>query len=154
MEVFRISRDKYAGGLVASGKASRWSKDNQFVIYTSASRSLATLENVVHLNSIHPTFTYRTMVISLSDEQLLFKEIVEHELPVGWRSAKSYAACQDIGSEWYVKSESLVLKVPSVIIPHEYNYIINTRHSSFNSYNVSLVRNEDYFWDERLFRQE
>jgi RES domain-containing protein len=153
MEVFRISRDKYAIGLVASGKASRWNKDNQFVIYTSASRSLATLENVVHLNSIHPTFIYRTMVISLSDDQSLFKIIAEDELPDGWRSAQSYAACQDLGSEWYAKNESLILKVPSVIIPHEYNYIINMSHPSFNSYNASLVRNENYFWDERLFRE-
>lgn len=150
MEVFRISRDKYAAELIASGKASRWNKDNQFVVYTSASRSLATLENVVHLNSIQPSFIYKTMVISLNDDQSLFKVIDEDELPAGWRSVQSYAACQDIGSDWYAKNESLILKVPSVIIPREFNYIINIRHPFFDAQNVSLTRNEDYFWDERF----
>jgi hypothetical protein len=33
--------------------------------------------------------------------------------------------------------------------PKEFNYIINTRHPDCPE-NVSLVRQEDYVWDERL----
>jgi len=62
----------------------------------------------------------------------------------------SYPQLQQLGSEWYQSNKSLILKVPSAVIPMEYNYIINTRHPDFQN-NVTLVRTEDYFWDERLF---
>lgn len=56
---------------------------------------------------------------------------------------------QTIGSDWYQARTSLILKVPSAVIPLEYNYIINTEHPDFSD-KVSLVRIEDYFWDSRL----
>lgn len=62
----------------------------------------------------------------------------------------AYPDLQKIGSNWYQNKESLVLKVPSAVIPKEYNYVINTNHFEFAT-KVSLVRTEDYFWDERLF---
>ncbi len=43
----------------------------------------------------------------------------------------------------------MILRVPSAVIPQEYNYIINTRHPDFLT-KVKLLRIEDYFWDERL----
>ena len=48
MLVYRITKAKYAKELVASGFRNRWNEDGQFVIYTSDSRSLACLENLVH----------------------------------------------------------------------------------------------------------
>jgi RES domain-containing protein len=58
--------------------------------------------------------------------------------------------CKKIGSEWYKSKRSLILKVPSAVIPKEFNYVINTMHSVFEE-KVKLVRNEDYFFDGRLF---
>jgi RES domain-containing protein len=56
---------------------------------------------------------------------------------------------QRLGSEWITSQESLVLKVPSAVVPYEYNFIINTEHPEFSS-KVKLVRTEEYFWDSRL----
>lgn len=149
MEVFRISSEKYSKKLIASGASNRWNKDNQFVIYTGASRSLSALENVAHLN-IKPTMKFEVMVISIADDERLFKRIRIKDLPKDWRSDTRYPTLQDIGSEWYITGESLILQVPSAIIPQEFNYIINTMHPDFLT-SVSLVRNEEYFWDKRLF---
>ncbi len=41
------------------------------------------------------------------------------------------------------------MKVPSSIIPKEYNYLINTKHPDFVS-KVKMKELEDYNWDDRL----
>lgn len=90
------------------------------------------------------------MIISVSDRDDLVKQLQLSDLPKNWNQLESYPRLQEIGSDWYENRESLILKVPSAIIPKEYNYVINTVHPEFKS-NVTLVRNEDFFWDERLF---
>ena len=149
MKIFRISRDKHANTLTSSGKVRRWNYDQQWVIYASSTRSLATLEMVVHRAYIKPSFDYKVMVISVPDNQQLITQIKENELPELWREEKSYPLLQRIGSEWYRSNASLLLQIPSAVIPKEYNYIINTKHPDFNK-NVTLLGQEDYFWDERL----
>lgn len=149
MEVFRIASDKYTKQLTASGKSSRWNKDNQFVIYAAQSRSLSTLELVVHKN-IQTVLKYEVMIVSIADIETLYTRLHIKDLPKRWREYKSYADLQDIGSDWYVNKKSLVLQVPSVIIPQEFNYVINLNHPDFSAETVSLVRTEAYFWDERL----
>lgn len=149
MEVFRIIKEVYASQLIASGSANRWNKNDQFVIYTGSSRSLATLELVVHRNNIMPAFTYLVMIISVADEEELVTTIHQKNLPGNWRSIIAYSQLQQIGSDWYKSKQSLILKVPSAIISQEFNYLINTKHPDFLE-KVSLVRTESYFWDERL----
>ena len=89
------------------------------------------------------------MVISIADEDQLVRQVKLSELTSNWRSIAAYSDLQKIGSEWYNKQETLILKIPSAIIPFEYNYIINTEHPDFRN-KVSLVRTENYFWDSRL----
>ena len=135
--------------LVASGHSNRWNKKGQNVIYTGSSRSLSTLELVVHRNAIAPLLTYKVMVISIADDDHLFTHIKTDELPINWRELTCYSKLQEIGSNWYNKNSSLILKVPSAVIPYESNYVINTENSNFKN-NVKLIRNENYFWDDRL----
>jgi len=149
MEIFRISDQVYASKLTASGRPNRWNMAGENVIYTAASRSLSTLELIVHRSSIKPTAIYKMMVISIADEDHLIKQLYINDLPDNWRSIAAYSQLQKIGSKWYKSEETLILKVPSVIIPYEYNYIINTEHPEFSA-NVSRIRGEEYFWDTRI----
>lgn len=149
MEVFRISKEEHSKSLSSSGTANRWNLKGQLVIYAGSSRSLSSLELVVHIGAVKPSFVYKVMVISIADDDYLFRQIKISELPANWRSIDAYPDLQKIGSDWYNKQESLILKIPSAIIPLEYNYIINTEHPEFAN-KVHLVRTEDYFWDSRL----
>ena len=150
MEVYRIVKEKFSKKLVASGRANRWSLEDEFTIYAGSSRSLSSLELIVHENAVSPLFKYKVMIISIADEQHLFGEISQNSLPANWRSMDAYPQLQQIGSNWYQTNKSLFLKVPSAIIPMEYNYIINTRHPDFQD-KVMLVRTEELLWDKRLF---
>lgn len=149
MEVFRICQEEYSKKLAASGTANRWNFGGQKVIYTGSSRSLATLELIVHRSAIIPTANYSVIVISIMDDENLIKQVSINDLPDNWRSLAAYSKLQDIGSKWYKGMETLLLKVPSAVIPYEYNYVINTEHRDYYK-NVQLVRTEDYFWDNRL----
>lgn len=151
MEVFRICKEEYAGRLTASGSANRWNVKGQQVIYAGSSRSLATLEMVVHKGAIELSSAYQMMVVSIADEDYLIKQVQLKSLPRDWRTLAGYPALQKIGSNWYSAQETLILKVPSAVIVHEYNYIINIEHPDFSN-NVHLVRAEDYFWDTRLLQ--
>ena len=149
LEVFRVASTKYSRALNASGKASRWNRDGEFVIYAGEARSLAMLECVVH-KSIQTGLNYETMIISIAADDHLFKRLKPSDLPENWREVTAYSKLQDIGSEWYRSKISLVLKVPSVIVPQEYNYVINTNHPEFAQM-VKLIRQEEFVLDRRLY---
>lgn len=148
MEVFRVSSTKYSKELTASGKAARWNKDGEFVIYTGETRSLAMLENIVH-KSIQTGLDYETMIISITDSEDVFSRKKISDLPSNWRDISAYSKLQDMGSKWYHSKESLVLQVPSVIVPQEFNYIINANHPEFKN-SITLVRQEEFVLDNRL----
>lgn len=149
MEVFRICRELYSDRITASGIANRWNLRGQFVVYAGSSRSLSTLELVVHRNSIISGTAYKVMVISIPDDESKISQIMMNELPANWRTMEAFATLQQIGAKWYNEQKSLLLKVPSIIIPFEYNYVINTEHPEFKK-DVVLTRIEDYYWDNRL----
>ena len=150
MELFRISTAKRARSLSASGKENRWNKSGQFVIYAGTSRSLSTLELIVHSNKIEPAVPFKVMIIAIPDDDRLIKAVSIDELPANWRSVSAYGSLQNLGSLWYENNESLFLKVPSAVIPPEFSYLINIKHPDYNDTNVKLVKTEKYFWDERL----
>ena len=149
MEVYRIARTPFSHALKASGIAGRWNKDREEVLYASASRSLASLEMLVHQGKQKPHLTFRIMVLSLSPKASLMRTISIEELPRNWRKLSAYARLQDLGSAWYNSFETPILKVPSVVIPQEFNYIIHTNHPALAS-SVSLLRTEPFYWDDRL----
>lgn len=119
------------------------------MLYTGSSRSLSTLELIVHRNSIAPLDRYKVLVILIPDSDHLIKQVSTKVLPGNWRTLSAYPALQKIGNDWYESMETLVLKVPSAVIPNEFNFIINMEHPDFKNH-IRLIRTEDYFWDDRL----
>lgn len=151
MELFRIASQKFASELKASGAQNRWNLFGQKVIYTAASRSLATLELFVSRGGLRREDDFKMMIINVPDDDRLFRQIFIKELPVNWRETVAYSRLQAIGSNWYKNKETLVLKIPSSVIPQEYNYVINTEHPLFATH-VKLIRQESFYFDSRLQR--
>lgn len=149
MVVFRICRAEFSTDLNASGLAGRWNKDGQWVLYASSTRSLAALEQLVNRSGIIPNAPYCVMSIEVPDTPSAFSSILTENLPSDWRPFSSYGRLQELGSNWYRKSEALLLKVPSVLIPQECNYLINTQFPDFSNH-VRLLAVEEYTWDSRF----
>jgi RES domain-containing protein len=147
MLVYRICLTKWASELKASGNPARWNSKGKFVIYTTESRSLACLKNLVHRSGLGKDELYKILTIDVPDN-IKVTEIKLKQLPKNWWEYKNYPVCQKIGDQWIDKLSSCVLKVPSSIIPEEYNYLINPLHKEFNR--IKLVSTEDFNFDKRL----
>lgn len=149
MEVYRLVRSKFAGTITASGRANRWNRESEHVLYAASSRSLAALEQLVHLDQASLADTYSILVLSVNEKQYPLQSISVNQLPANWKHFQSIPDLQGIGSSWYKNQSSVLLRVPSIIIEQEKNYLINTRHPDFKRC-VKLVRTEKYGWDRRL----
>jgi RES domain-containing protein len=149
MELYRIIHTRWAGSLIASGRAARWNSNNIFIIYSSFSRSLACLENLVHYSGIDLSASFSIMVIEVPDG-LFIKEIPASALPSNWHLSdpETYNRCRQLGDEWYRRKESLLLKVPSAIIKDEFNCLINTTHNDFSR--IKRIAAEPFFFDPRI----
>ena len=131
MLLYRITHTKYATGeLYASGRSGRFNSEGRKVIYTAGSISLALLENMVHSKGEGLEDLFRTLVI-YAPEDIDVTAIAKKDLPAGWNSDHSYCHTQPIGDAWFDNATTAILRVPSAIVPQEYNYILNTEHPDF-----------------------
>lgn len=142
MDVFRITKSSSSqdlSGKVARRHGGRWNTEGTAMLYTSEHVSLAALEVSAHLSldSAPDDLSLVTVHIKDSNEP---KIIRADQLPDRWRSFPAPEALAEMGAQWMQSGESLLLKVPSVIIPNEWNILINPAHPGFNAIEIREVR--------------
>lgn len=147
MRVFRITLAEYSDRLFASGRPARWNSKGVFVIYAASSRSLACLENVVHRSGEGLNHLFRVMIIDVPDDLAVY-EILEENLPMNWKAFENQSETRKLGDDWFRSGDSAVMKVPSVIIPEESNYLLNPAHPDFA--NIKLIQTTNFLFDPRL----
>ncbi len=147
MQVFRITLSRWAKKLQASGYPARWNSKGKFLIYTSNSRALASLENLAHRSGEGLNHLFSTMVIDIP-KSVKTKETKLSSLPKNWFEYEQYAVCQAIGDKWLEDGKQCVLKVPSAIIKMEHNYLLNPNHPDFKK--IKIVSVEKFDFDPRL----
>lgn len=152
MKVYRIVRKKYQDDLSGTGAriyGGRWNKEGTSALYTSVSRSLCVLELLVHTpkDLVPPSLILLTIEIP---DKLLGKveSIDQSDLPKDWRSALAPDELQVLGSSLLAREDCFAIKVPSVIIPEEHNFVFNPEHSKFKT--VRLIDKEKFSLDDRL----
>jgi RES domain-containing protein len=118
-------------------------------VYTAASLSLAILEISVHLQQTAFLSSYVVFELGFSDT--LVQELDPALLPPNWRVSPAPPTTLAIGDDWIRTSSSAVLRVPSVIVPSEYNFLINPAHSDFSSITIGKPNPLDV--DDRLLRK-
>ena len=150
MLVYRIVRNKFSTDLTGTGArlfGGRWNSAGLSVLYTSSYRSLAVLEVLVHTTNSFVPNDLRLVTIEIPEDvyiaQINYKEI-EEEVAV----YKVNAQLHTFGDEWIRASSSLALSVPSIVLPEEFNVLINPLHSDF--YRVRIIENTPFSLDERL----
>ncbi|MCP4628715.1 MAG: RES domain-containing protein [bacterium] len=72
------------------------------------------------------------------------------KLPGDWNSRPVSPSTKVIGDRWVKKTKSVVLKVPSVVVPEEYNYLLNPNHPVFEK--ITIGTPIQYRFDPRLTR--
>ena len=115
------------GARLAGG---RWNSEGRAVVYTAESLSLGLLEIIVHLEFKEALKRYKAIAIDIPEK--LIHEIDSARLLDGWSASLPQPSTQFIGNCWVEANSSSVLKVPSAIVPREFNYLLNPAHPEFN----------------------
>ncbi|GAA0559581.1 RES family NAD+ phosphorylase [Chitinophaga japonensis] len=147
MQVFRIAYKDYAKALIPSKANGRWAAAGKAVIYTAGSIALAMLENLVRRQGLGFNDDYRIMVIEIPNS-LEMLTIKTSSLEEGWNDVLDYSKCQPAGHRWYDEARYPVMKVPSAIVPLEYNYVLNVNHADFSK--VKLIDVAGFIPDPRI----
>lgn len=109
----------------------RWNSPGRAAVYASETRALATLEILAGLGGTPRLPGYSLIPVTFDDE--LVEAVSVASLPTGWDARPPGAASQGVGDAWLAAATSAVLRVPSVIVPAEYNYVLNPRHRDFGA---------------------
>jgi len=132
------------GGLLASG---RWHHAGRPVVYLAESPAAAMLEVLVHLeiDAEDVPDNLRLLRVDVSDDasrQTLAK------LPARWE--ESVQSTRAVGDAWLASGDTLLLAVPSAIMPHTTNYLFNPLHPEAAQATVTIER----LWlDRRLLKR-
>ena len=150
MKLYRIAKSRHIADLTGEDArvyGSRWNEKGIPLIYASESLSLAALEFLAHMPMAlaPPDLRYRGFDIP---EDMKFKRIPESALPGDWDAMPCRDGTVKIGSAWARSGKTLLLRVPSVIVPGEYNFLINPQHADFAK--IKAGRALPFRFDERV----
>ena len=130
---WRITSEKHVGtafsGEGAEEYGGRFNSVGIPIVYTSESVSLATLELLAKAGGRQRLSGRVVLPVTFEESQGIALD--EEDLPEGWDDRPYGPASQQVGDKWIQSEESLVLRVPSVVVPEEYNYLINPEHPDF-----------------------
>ncbi len=149
MIAYRIGRTKYANDLTGEGarlNGGRWNHKLSPCIYTSDSRSLAVLEYTVNVNIDDIPRALSMTTLDIPEKNILNLTIAD--LPGDWRTSPAPASAKDFGTQLLKKAEYAVIKIPSAVVPEEYNYLLNPLHRESSKFTVIEV--QDFIYDVRI----
>lgn len=151
MRVWRVCSKKHQrfDGEGARRHGGRWNHQGTSVVYTSASLSLAALELFVHVDiDIAPA---DLMAIQADVPDSLTIEAIKIEsLPKNWRRYPAPEILKDIGTAWAAKTSTVILAMPSVVIPEERNYLLNPAHRDFKR--IRIHKPTPFRFDPRMWK--
>lgn len=152
MEVFRLSREKYATVLSGKGAAmrgARWNSVGNELIYTASNRSLAMAEVAVHLTIATLPSDYLMLTLYIPDTISLLWVNVSN-LPSDWNTFPHPTSTQLIGDTFTLENKYCILQVPSSVTQGDYNLLINPKHPDFTS--IKIIHTEPFPFDMRIFK--
>jgi RES domain-containing protein len=125
----------------------RWNHKGTAIVYAASHVSLAVLEALVHSETL-PT----NMVLVAYDvpETLIPGERLPSSLPRDWAAYPFSKATQDIGTAWAKSRAELALCVPSAVVPHEMNWLLNPHHAAIAKVKATVLG--PFSFDGRLRR--
>lgn len=150
MTIYRIVRSEYKDDLTGQGAflyGGRWNSKGQYAVYAAEHISLAVLEIAVNYDRTQTPLlpSFHLAEIYVPDHNII--EIEQLALKQNWSSDMDYT--QYIGDQFLQSKSELALKIPSVVIPEESNFLLNPTHTDFKK--ISIENSREYGLDNRLF---
>ena len=152
MRVWRIAHVRHAvfDGEGARLYGSRWTRKGIPAVFASATLSLAALERFVHTDSDIEGIDLAAIGMDI-DASVGIDHMGVDDLPRDWRVYPAPYALTAVGDRWLRAGRAAVLSIPSVVIPHERNFIINPLHRSVARLVPQVV--ERFSFDPRMWKK-
>jgi RES domain-containing protein len=140
MRIARVCRAKYPDldGKGAAISGGRWNSPSTHMVYASSCGALAVLEYRVHTKK--DPGDLRVYIIEFPDTLKMERASWMPDLPTA----------QQFGDIWIDGNRTVILAVPSVVVPRQINYLLNPRHPDFAS-SIKVVEDAPFMLDVRLF---
>jgi RES domain-containing protein len=155
VHIVRIVHRKYAqepfsgkGGLVAAG---RWASKGQLVSYASESLALAALEKIAGAGRMR-RLTEMVYVTAQLNEAAIHAP-PKDRFPEGWDRRPPGDPSRDLGDRWLASRESVALRVPSVVVPDGWNYVINVGHPDMTAAVTEVAEPSPLSLDPRIIER-
>ncbi len=123
------------GGLLVSA---RWHTKGHPVVYCTLNPATALLETLVHMEIDSEDRPERFRVLRIEGPDSISIEKIEVDsLSPKW--VEDVNATQAIGDRWLSESRSLLLQVPSVLVPETWNVLLNPQHTEANLLKITAT---------------
>ncbi|MGA7314950.1 MAG: RES family NAD+ phosphorylase [Silvibacterium sp.] len=144
MVLWRISRHRDLSGVGGLKAAGRWHYAGHVIVYLTETPASSLLEVCVHTsaNDIPPEFA----LLKIEGPNVEVPSIKIDDLPEDWRT--QLEVTRDLGAAWLEKNESVLLAVPSAIVPETVNFLLNPSHKQAPKFRIADVFS--YPFDPRL----
>jgi RES domain-containing protein len=153
VRAWRIVKTRHVAGAFSGEGArafgGRWTSTGVAAVYVASTRALAALEMLVHLES-EALLRQAYSVIPVDFDESLVLSPALSDLPLGWESTPPPEAVKTFGDAWITRGKSMALRVPSVIVPGEPNYLLNPKHRDFPK--AAIGKPTPFRFDKRLGR--
>jgi RES domain-containing protein len=149
MLIYRISSSKYIEDLSGAGAkqyGGRWNNKRTAVVYLAETRAMAVMEVLVHLSPEQVDRPFVLATFDVPDDKIY--DISIFDLPEDWRDPQTGDELKKIGDKFVRDGIYLLMKVPSIILEEEFNFIINPNHP--DSKKIKLVNRRDFVFDKRF----
>ena len=148
--VWRLCAAKYAAtafdGEGARLFGGRWSPPGIALTYCAESRALAVVEVLANTGESKRLFALAWVLVSAEIPVDLIERTAR--FPDSWRQFPRSTATQDFGAKWAREKRTVAMRVPSAVVPGEFNYLLNPAHTDFHR--IKLGRPEPFSFDARL----
>lgn len=150
IKAWRLVRwDRREGAFSGEGArlfGGRWNPPGCSVVYLSEVLSLAALEVLVHEAERVPSGRFVYFEVSFPADWVC--EVAREELDELWSKYPPKGKTLAIGRRWWENRESVMLRVPSILVPTEWNYLFNPLHAAAGELEVGEGR--IYSFDPRF----
>jgi RES domain-containing protein len=135
-------------GMGAKITGGRWNSIGTPMLYCSANIALAILETLSFIRTGSLPFNRYLVRIDVPRPVWNMREVLS-PLPAAWDAIPSGLTSRKAGDRWIAGCRSPLLAVPSVIVPDEFNVLINPLHPAIARVVATTVKR--WVYDPRFF---
>jgi RES domain-containing protein len=136
MRIWRISNHADLSGIGGTLAPGRWHSKGRPILYAAEHPALALLETLVHLDRSELPDSFQLLGIDIPDA-IQFEAAPQTELTAHW--AQDEAATRRLGDRWLREGASLLLRAPTALVPHAWNFLVNPAHPDISAATIASI---------------